>query len=123
MLNLRADNEFQETAPPLSRVTKYLVSILLLVEMVFIIKGSAFKSVAGPLGSTVPDSFGSVESVAKLLFTRYLYPFELTSILLLVAIVGAVVLAGHVVKEELPAAEALEMEEPDPQREEATRDI
>jgi len=36
---------------------------------------------------------GQAEAVAESLFTQYLYPFELTSILLLAAIVGAVVLA------------------------------
>lgn len=123
MLNLRPGDEFQEDTPPLSRMTKYLVSVLLFVEMVFIIKDSAFNAVAGPLGMTTADSFGSVEEVATLLFTRYLYPFELTSILLLVAIVGAVVLAGRTVKEELPTAENLEAEHPEIQSKKATRDI
>ncbi len=36
---------------------------------------------------------GSVEAVGKALFTEYLLPFELTSVLLLAAIVGAIVLA------------------------------
>jgi NADH-quinone oxidoreductase subunit J len=36
---------------------------------------------------------GNTESIAKLLFTDYLLPFEVTSVLLLVAIVGAVVLS------------------------------
>lgn len=40
----------------------------------------------------VPD-FGTTEMVAKSLFTDYLLPFEATSILLLVAVVGAVILA------------------------------
>jgi NADH-quinone oxidoreductase subunit J len=35
---------------------------------------------------------GSVESVGKLLFSSYLFPFEVTSVLLLVAMVGAVVM-------------------------------
>jgi NADH-quinone oxidoreductase subunit J len=47
----------------------------------------------GGMRSPVPEGFGSVESVAGLLFTRYLVPFEITSILLIVAMVGAVVLA------------------------------
>jgi NADH-quinone oxidoreductase subunit J len=34
-----------------------------------------------------------VESLAEVLFTKYLFPFELASILLLVAIVGAIVMA------------------------------
>ncbi|MBI1789290.1 MAG: NADH-quinone oxidoreductase subunit J [Acidobacteria bacterium] len=36
---------------------------------------------------------GSAKDVGKLLFTEYLLPFELTSVLILIAIVGAVVLA------------------------------
>ena len=45
-----------------------------------------------------PDSidltdFGTVQSIAVGLFTNYLYPFELTSILLLVAAIGAVYLS------------------------------
>jgi len=39
-----------------------------------------------------PD-FGSVQAVGMSLFTKYLYPFELTSILLIVAVLGAVVMA------------------------------
>ena len=34
-----------------------------------------------------------VEMLAELLFTKYLFPFELASVLLLVAIVGAIVMA------------------------------
>ncbi|NIP29582.1 MAG: NADH-quinone oxidoreductase subunit J [Candidatus Dadabacteria bacterium] len=40
-----------------------------------------------------PQSFGTVKEVGKLLFTKYLLPFELTSILIVVAIVGVVVIA------------------------------
>jgi NADH-quinone oxidoreductase subunit J len=39
------------------------------------------------------DVFGNPPAVGKLLFSNYLLPFEVTSILLLVAIMGAVVLA------------------------------
>ena len=42
---------------------------------------------------TVAPDFGTVRAVGKLLFTQYLLPFEATSLLLLVAIVGAVVVA------------------------------
>jgi len=37
--------------------------------------------------------FGTVKAVGQVLFTQYLLPFEVTSLLLLVAIVGAVVVA------------------------------
>jgi NADH-quinone oxidoreductase subunit J len=36
---------------------------------------------------------GNVESVSRILFSRYLLPFEVTSVLLVVAIVGTMVLA------------------------------
>jgi NADH-quinone oxidoreductase subunit J len=36
---------------------------------------------------------GTAEDIGRLLFTTYLLPFEITSILILIAIVGAVVLA------------------------------
>jgi NADH-quinone oxidoreductase subunit J len=42
---------------------------------------------------TAPEGYGGATAVARSLFTDYLLPFELTSILLLVAVVGAVVLA------------------------------
>ena len=43
--------------------------------------------------AAAPEGFGTVAFVAERLFTTYLLAFELTSILLLVAVVGAVVLA------------------------------
>ncbi len=46
-----------------------------------------------PPGKEMLADFGTTEMVAKALFTDYLLPFEATSILLLVAVVGAVVLA------------------------------
>ena len=43
--------------------------------------------------STGAESLGTVEGIGSALFGRFLLPFEVTSVLLLVAIVGAVVLA------------------------------
>ena len=43
--------------------------------------------------STDLSIFGTVQSIAVGLFTTYLYPFELTSILLLVAAIGAIYLS------------------------------
>ncbi len=53
----------------------------------------AFGVVRTPLGApALADGFGNTVPVAELLFTTYLLPFELTSVLLLVAIIGAVVI-------------------------------
>ena len=41
----------------------------------------------------VGQEYGSIESVSELLLGRYLFPFELTGLLLTVAVIGAVMLA------------------------------
>ena len=46
-------------------------------------------SATGALPAELP---GTVESIGKLLFSRYIFPFEVTSVLLLAAMVGAVVM-------------------------------
>lgn len=48
-----------------------------------------------PVKATIlDDGFGGVKEVGQLLFREWLLPFEIISILLLVALVGAVVIAG-----------------------------
>ena len=42
--------------------------------------------------TTLSEAYGSPASVGKLLFSEYMVPFEITSVLLLVAMVGAVIL-------------------------------
>jgi NADH-quinone oxidoreductase subunit J len=60
--------------------------------------GRAFKGVT-PTNLNKPNANGAnVNSIAQLLFTKYLFAFELTSALLIVAAVGAMVLA-HVERE------------------------
>jgi NADH-quinone oxidoreductase subunit J len=43
--------------------------------------------------AAVPVEFGTATGIGELLFTRYVLPFEITGVLLLVAVLGAVVLA------------------------------
>jgi NADH-quinone oxidoreductase subunit J len=48
----------------------------------------------GPLSATPPDpAAGNTQAIGLLLYSRYLFPFEITSIVLLVAMVGAVIIA------------------------------
>jgi NADH-quinone oxidoreductase subunit J len=60
--------------------------------------GRAFKD-SKPVNLDTPNAAGqNVHSIAALLFTKYLFAFELTSALLIVAAVGAMILA-HVERE------------------------
>jgi NADH-quinone oxidoreductase subunit J len=56
-------------------------------------------------GQAVGGDFTNVEKVARSLFTNFLWPFEVTSILLVIAVVGAVVLARRGGPGTGPAAE------------------
>ncbi|MEO9140193.1 MAG: NADH-quinone oxidoreductase subunit J [Jatrophihabitans sp.] len=61
--------------------------------------GKAFEGDQKPVDLNVPNANGgNVNSIAELLFTKYLFVFELTSALLIVAAVGAMVLA-HIERE------------------------
>lgn len=46
--------------------------------------------------TSIPPGYGSVESLARMLFSDYLIAFEVTSILLLAALAGAIALARRV---------------------------
>jgi len=46
-----------------------------------------------PVTAETIQKVGHTQLIGQLLFTDYLYPFEITSVLLLIAMVGAVVLA------------------------------
>jgi NADH-quinone oxidoreductase subunit J len=66
-------------------------AIFCLLIFVFLSERGAMKSttIGGDLSSTVDN----IAQISAMLFTRQLLPFEVTSILILVAILGAVVLA------------------------------
>ncbi len=68
-----------------------LLSLVLLVELGMAVAQRLTLPPAG--GPAVSGNFGTTLMVGRLLFTDFLFPFEITSIILLVAMVGAMVLA------------------------------
>ncbi len=105
LLNLRRDEYGHDP----HRIQKYLGFILVAIILVqgILISNWAMKDFAASskavIQSEIPvapaDSiaqaidYNSAQWVARVLFTKYAYPFEVTSILLLAAIIGAVVIA------------------------------
>lgn len=65
---------------------------MLFVELCIALLGSGLKAIDGEGAPYVPG-FGTPESIGEALLTKFLLPFELASLLLLVAAVGAVMLA------------------------------
>jgi NADH-quinone oxidoreductase subunit J len=71
------------------RLVGGLLAAAVLAELVLIGVWGALE----PTARTEASQVGSVENVAMALFSNYLIPFEVASMLLLVAMVGAIVLA------------------------------
>jgi NADH-quinone oxidoreductase subunit J len=71
------------------RVAALPIGALLFVQLIMILWARRGPPAAAP-AAPVP---GGVEAIGRLLFTDYLFPFELTSVLLLAAMVGVLVLA------------------------------
>ncbi len=65
------------------------LATVVLVGVVAMAIAQVHARAGGPLGA----DFGTVKAVGRVLFTDFLLPFEATSLLLTVAIVGAVVVA------------------------------
>ena len=65
---------------------------LLLVELSIVVLGTGLKALDGE-GAEYAPLFGSPAQIGEALLTKFLLPFELASILLTIAAVGAVVLA------------------------------
>jgi NADH-quinone oxidoreductase subunit J len=64
----------------------------LFVELAIAVLGSGLKAIDGD-GAPYVSGFGSPAAIGEALLTKFLFPFEVASLLLLVAAVGAVVLA------------------------------
>jgi NADH-quinone oxidoreductase subunit J len=67
-----------------------ILAVILLLEAGFII--FTHRSLGAVVEEQIPLGFGSPTQVGTALFSSYLLPFEITSVLLLVAMIGAIVL-------------------------------
>jgi NADH-quinone oxidoreductase subunit J len=87
---LNADAEQTSGKSWLAQVAGLPLLLIFVAVMAILIRDNAAKSKMVEFGSWVG---GSAQHIGELLFTRYLLPFEVISILILIAILGAVVLA------------------------------
>lgn len=87
LLNLK---KIEETATPGWKAAGIVVTLLILAAG-FVMVAMSTTLLTLPTGY-LPDGFGKVGALGQLLFSKYLYPFEVVSVLLLLAIVGAVAL-------------------------------
>ena len=68
-----------------------IVALLMVAEMSLVLVGSFYDLFESDIPQT-PGDYSNVKAVGRLLFTDYVYPFELASVILLVGIVAAAAL-------------------------------
>jgi len=70
-----------------------VVALLLIAEMTLVLVGGGyFSSTAAPAPPPLPPGYSNTKEVGRLLYTEYVYPFEIAAVILLVAIVAAIAL-------------------------------
>jgi len=75
---------------PWQRPLAFLLALVLMAESVYLLIFRGQPQGQIPAGNEI---FGSPQAVGEVLFNQYLLPFEITSIVLLVAMVAAIVLS------------------------------
>ena len=74
--------------------SKVIGGVLMVLFLFGIIYSVVAKSPTGKMGSYTPDKVSAnVKAVGEILLTQYLFPFEIVSVLLVAAVVGAVILS------------------------------
>lgn len=66
-----------------------VVALIMVVEMVLVVSSKVFE-VAQPTPATA--SFSNTKALGNVLYTDYVYPFEIAAVILLVAIIAAIAL-------------------------------
>jgi NADH-quinone oxidoreductase subunit J len=77
----------------LQKIWGAILGIVLLAQISVIFHSILSEVAKGKFPPEQVAAVGNTQAVARLLFTDYLLPFEITSVLLLVAIIGAIMLA------------------------------
>lgn len=94
LLNVRADEGYHRQVG-----IGLIAGLAILVEAGFILYRSGFANRVSPSVSSapaVPSAVavpGNTETIGRVLYTTYLFPFEVASLILLVAMIGAIILA------------------------------
>ena len=75
------------------KIIGVLISLILFVEIIFFIINGAQKRPSGIFTHALIKKIGNTQVIGEFLFTKYMLSFEIASILLFVAIIGAYLFA------------------------------
>jgi len=72
----------------------FIIGIVLAIELILALQGAL-----SPSPTVASEELANPTNLGRLLFTDYLYPFEITSVLIIAVLVGAIVLVKKKEKE------------------------
>ena len=94
MLLSSRDTDMSSNKLTVGKILAVLLSLGLLFQIAFIFTGDKLNlGTKGEYPIEVVEEIGSIALIGRLLFTEYILSFEIIAILLLVAVIGAVVIA------------------------------
>jgi NADH-quinone oxidoreductase subunit J len=96
LLNLKVEEGYQKQL-----VLGLLLGLAVVAETIYVLNRSLFgKGVSAEEFPSAPAA-GNTEAIGQSLYTTYLFPFEVASVILLVAMIGAIILAKKGIFEEV----------------------
>lgn len=91
LLDLRKE-ELERKRKLSLRFSAIVLILVLILEIMLIAKVSLISGTFAIWTTEKVNSVGQTQTIGKILFANYLYPFEIVSVLLLVALIGAIIL-------------------------------
>lgn len=71
----------------------FFIILIMCISLITVVSAGRFSGAKGGITPEIISESGSVQIIARAMFSKYLLPFELVSLLITVAIIGAVVLS------------------------------
>jgi NADH-quinone oxidoreductase subunit J len=93
LLSTEEEGKKRKIRVPFAQILGMVLVFILFALLIF---GVAVQVLPGEQGEFTPEriaELGDIKTMAGLLFTKFFFPFELASIILLVGIIGAVILS------------------------------
>jgi NADH-quinone oxidoreductase subunit J len=95
LLNIKQDDRYHRQWP----IAGLIGGLLLFEALVLSVAGYHAPAVATSDAEAVIAQSGNTEAIAEVLYSTYLFPFEVASLILLVAMIGAILLAKRDLQE------------------------
>lgn len=93
LIHLEAEQELAGKITGAKIIASFITIILFLEIVAAVLSFGVMTGNKGPFTPEMLAGYGNVRAVGMVLYGRYMFPFEIASILLLIGIVGAVILS------------------------------